>query len=139
MNKAALVAQLIKHEGKRNLPYEDSEGVLTIGIGHNLDVPLSDQAIQHILEDDIQTAICELDRAFFGWRGYCRGNDVRENVLIEMMFNLGAPRLATFHKFWGAMKAHDYEVASKEMLDSKWAVQVGQRARTMAEQMRTGE
>ena len=140
LNKEKLIESLTKHEGLRTLPYEDSVGVLTIGVGHNLeDRPLTHKAVQTILEDDIAEAVHELNRI----KGYLDFektlSDARENVLIEMVFNLGSPRLSKFVKFWAAVKDSDYETASIEMLDSKWARQVGQRAKTLAEQMRTGE
>lgn len=140
LNKTKLIESLTKHEGLRTLPYEDSVGVLTIGIGHNLeDRPLTNRAVLTILEDDIAEAAHELKRL----KNYINFDktlsDERENVLIELMFNLGSPRLSKFVKFWAAMKDADYEAASIEMLDSKWARQVGQRAKTLAEQMRTGE
>lgn len=140
LNKEKLIESLTKHEGLRTLPYEDSVGVLTIGVGHNLeDRPLTNRAVQTILEDDIAEAVYELNR-IKGYLGFEKTlSDARENVLIEMVFNLGSPRLSKFVKFWAAVKDADYETASIEMLDSKWATQVGQRAKTLAEQMRTGE
>jgi lysozyme len=121
------------HEGKRNLPYEDTEGHLTIGYGHNLDVPLSDKAIEQILLDDIATAESELDRIFPDWRDL---SESRQNVLVDMMFNLGAPRYLSFVKFWAAMREEDYQTAAEEMVDSKWAIQVGTRAEVLADMMR---
>lgn len=129
----ALVEQLKLHEGKRNLPYEDTEGHLTIGYGHNLDVPLSDKAIEQILLDDIATAESELDRIFPDWRDL---SESRQNVLVDMMFNLGAPRYLSFVKFWAAMREEDYQTAAEEMVDSKWAIQVGTRAEVLADMMR---
>jgi len=55
-----------------------------------------------------------------------------------MMYNLGAPRLMLFAKMWDALAKHDYKTAAAEMLNSKWAKQVGQRAITMSNQMRDG-
>ena len=129
----ALVAQLKLHEGKRNLPYEDTEGYLTIGYGHNLDVPLSDKAIEQILLDDIETAESELDRLLPWWREL---DEPRQNVLVDMMFNLGAPRFMTFQKLLKALLERDYEKAADEMLDSKWYTQVGTRAEVLADMMR---
>lgn len=140
MNKQKLIESLTKHEGLRTLPYEDSVGVLTIGVGHNLeDRPLTNRAVQTILEDDIAEAVYELNRIKSYLDFEKTLSDVRENVLVEMIFNLGAPRLSKFVKFWAAIKEADYDKAAIEMLDSKWARQVGQRAKTLAEQMRTGE
>ena len=123
---------LTLHEGKRNLPYEDTEGHLTIGIGHNLEKPLSEAAIQQIFQDDLREAQSELDRVLPNWTDH---NIPRQNVLIDMTFNLGAPRFLTFKKFIKALSRHDYTEAAKEMLDSQWADQVGQRAERLARMM----
>jgi lysozyme len=138
MNRQRLISSLIEHEGIRNLVYEDSVGVLTIGIGHNVeDVPLSNRAIEVICEDDIAIAEGELDKNWANWKRDL--SDPRQNVLIEMVFNLGYPRFSKFVKFIKAVVAHDYETASIEMLESRWAEQVGRRAVNLANQMRTGQ
>ncbi len=136
MNLEALRISLTAHEGKRNLPYEDSEENLTIGIGHLMSKPISDAAINQILEDDINEAITELDRAFKGWRNH---NDARQNVLIEMCFNLGPRRLGGFRMMWDALNFKNYSEAAKQMLASRWSKQVGQRAITLAHSMEFGQ
>ena len=40
MNSELLIK---KHEGKLNKPYYDSEGILTVGYGYNLEKGLSDR------------------------------------------------------------------------------------------------
>lgn len=115
-------------------PYKDIEGVLTVGYGHNLEQTITPEEAEVMLISDIEKAIRELDRAFNGWRTH---SETRKNVLIEMMFNMGAPRLAGFLKFWSAMRASDYKAAAREMLESRWAKQVGQRAVTLAARMET--
>ena len=63
---------------------------------------------------------------------------MRQAVLIDMMFNLGSPRFKQFKKMIQALEDNDYSRASFEMLDSKWAVQVGNRANYLAEKMKQG-
>jgi lysozyme len=136
LNLSRLSQSLRKHEGVRALPYVDSEGHATVGVGHKLTEPLPDSVIDLLLRADIDKAIAELDRAFFGWTVH---NAARQEVLAELSFNLGAPRLAGFIKFWKALDRRDYNAAADELLDSLWAKQVKGRAITLAEQMRTGE
>jgi lysozyme len=136
MNLAELRESLIKHEGWRNTVYTCTAGKPTIGVGHCLERPISVLAINQILSDDINDCIAEMDRAFNGWRNH---DDARQNVLLELLFNLGAPRLAEFKRMWAALQAKDYAQAASELLDSKWAKQVGNRAVTLAERMRTGK
>jgi lysozyme len=129
-----LLASVKAHEGCKLKPYRDTEGVLTVGYGHNLEQIITQADAEVFLIQDLQKAISELDRAFPGWKIH---SEVRQNVLIEMQFNMGAVRLAGFLKFWAALRAKDYAKAAQEMLDSKWASQVGQRARTLAARMET--
>lgn len=136
MNYPALRKSLELHEGRRGTMYTCTAGIPTIGVGHSLQRPISDAAIDQILSDDINTCIAELDRVFPGWRNH---DDARQNVLLEMMFNLGAPRLRDFKRMWAALQIKDYDAAAKEMLNSGWAVQVGKRAVTLSQIMRTGE
>jgi lysozyme len=69
------------------------------------------------------------------WRGL---NDTRQRVLANMCFNLGYPRLSKFKKFLAAAKDQDWETAADEMMDSKWATQVGDRAVRLREKMLNG-
>jgi len=135
VNHAALKKSLRQHEGVKPMMYTDTVGIPTIGVGHNLQRPISVLAIEQILTDDITECITELDRAFPKWRDH---DDNRQNVLVEMMFNLGAVRLAKFKRFWAAMDAKDYSTAAVEMQMSAWRRQVGQRAVTLANRMRDG-
>jgi len=128
----SLIASLELHEGVRDKPYKDSVGILTIGVGHNLERPISPAAIRQILMDDINDCTRELDRALPDWRSH---DNVRQNVLVEMVFNLGMPRLLKFKNFMAHLSARNYKAAAGEMLNSTWATQVGKRARTLAAMM----
>jgi lysozyme len=52
-----------------------------------------------------------------------------------MCFNLGHPRFSKFKKFIYAMQVSDWERAAEEMMDSKWATQVGDRAKRLRDRM----
>ena len=135
MNLDKLQESLRIHEGLKLKPYTDTEGHLTIGFGHNLDNGITIKQAYALLADDIDTAKKELDRYLPGLMGH---DDARQNVLIEMVFNMGMPRLSGFKKMLAALDSRDYAQAAKEMEDSKWAKQVGARAQTLAKQMREG-
>ena len=64
---------------------------------------------------------------------------VRKAVIENMSFNLGYPTLKKFQNMISSISQGDYETASKEMLNSRWSKQVGQRSIELAEQMRTGQ
>jgi len=136
LRRDRLKAQLLRHEGIRTKPYEDSEGILTIGVGRNLeDKGLSESEVMYLLNNDIDDAYMNCRRLI---PGFSRMNGVRKGVMVNMMFNLGAPRLMGFRKMMAALRIGDYETASYEMLDSKWHRQVGERARELAKQMKEG-
>lgn len=129
--------QLCRDEGVRLAPYRDSLGLLSIGVGHCLDCkPISKRAAMVILDDDICDAQVDLARKL-PWSSQL--DPIRQAVLVNMTFNLGIGGLLKFEKFLSAMRARDWATAAKEMLDSKWANQVGDRAVRLSRQVITGE
>ncbi len=66
-------------------------------------------------------------------------NGPRQAVLINMCFQLGISGLLGFKKALSCLSEQQYDSASREMLDSKWSLQTPKRAKTMANQMATGE
>ena len=137
MTDPLLQAELIRDEALRQRMYVDTVGKHTIGVGHNLDAkPISQRAALVILEDDVADVLAELDAALPWWREL---NEVRQRVLINMGFNLGVPGLLAFHNALSAAQAGNYVAAANEMLNSKWATQVGERAQRLAKMMATGE
>lgn len=134
MNKTT--ALIAKHEGLRLKPYQDSVGVWTVGYGHNCqDKAISKEIAESLLGDDIKDAIHDCQT--FNWFGGL--DEVRTSVVVNMVFNLGLTRFRDFKKTINDIENGDYETASVEMLDSKWARQVGRRATELSEMMRTGE
>lgn len=136
MNREALKAQLVEHEGVVLKPYKDTVGKLTIGVGRNLDdVGISRNEALILLDNDIDRVMEDLNRALPWWH---RMSPVRQQVLADMCFNLGIVRLQGFRKALEAMRAGAWHEAAAQMLDSKWAKQVGNRATKLADMMRTG-
>jgi lysozyme len=153
-----LITKLINHEGMVLNVYQDSLGIDTIGIGRNLedrgitdeelaylDFPSIDAVYEHgvteadaryLAENDVQIVEDELLRAH-----PCvdRLDSVRQLILVDMAFNMGVPRLCKFQKMWNAIHEEDFANAAKEMLDSRWAVQVKSRAVKLANAMHNGE
>ena len=126
--------QVIRDEGWRNKMYLDSEGIPSIGVGHNLrDVPISDAAVEQIFADDLTDKFNEVERVF-PWSVHL--SEPRLAVLINMAF-MGIGKLRGFVKMLAAMQAGEWERAARELLDSKYHTQVGARAERLAEQLRT--
>lgn len=135
--KQKLKGLLFLHEKYRQFPYTDSTGHLTIGIGRNLvDRGISTSEAFYLLDDDIFYFNNKLNHylSFFGTL-----SENRQIVLIDMCFNLGIQALLGFKEMISALESHDYDRVAQEMLDSKWAEQVGDRAILLAEIMRTNE
>lgn len=131
--------QLKRHEGLRLLPYADTVGKVTIGYGHNLsDNGISQQVAEQVFREDYLAAEEDARTAFSKAYFHGRINRPRHAVLVNMAFNLGLPRLKRFKRMIRALKLGKYAAAAREMLDSRWARQVGHRAVELAEQMRTG-
>jgi lysozyme len=129
--------QIRLHEGVEKKVYLDTEGIETIGVGRNLrDRGLSEDEIDLLLDNDI--AICE-EELINNFEWYAELDEVRKRVLIDMAFNLGMPKLKQFAKMLGAIENKDWANVASEMLDSRWAEQVGNRASRLSEMMETGE
>jgi lysozyme len=140
--RAQLRRQLKRDEGTgptKNgvmLPYRCASGFLTIGYGHNLDANgIKPRFADYLLDDDIDDVIRELVIAL-PWIEAL--DPVRQAALVNMAFNLGVPRLLKFEQMLAALKAHDYERASVEALESTWAEQVKGRALRLADQLLRG-
>ena len=136
MNIDKLIQELILDEGYKYETYEDHLGFLTLGVGHlvldtdpeidqPVGTPVSEERVLECLNNDIETVCNELDRNMPWWKEL---GDEKMRVLANMCFNLGITRLLKFRKFLAALEAGDFETAGEEMMDSKWATQVGARA-----------
>ncbi len=137
MNKAKLAEQLKQHEGLRLKPYTDTVGKLTLGIGRNLeDKGITEQEALFMLNNDADYFYKKITKEL-PW--IVNLNDARQNVLVNMAFNLGIRGLLTFKMTLSLIEYGDYDNAATEMLNSVWAYQVGQRAIELSKQMATGE
>jgi lysozyme len=137
VNDSALVRQIELHEGVRLRPYRCTAGKLTIGVGRNLeDRGITLAEARMLLANDLADFRNGLLNAL-PW--VARLDDVRQRVLIDMAFNLGLPGLLEFKRTLAAVEAGQYGRAAGMMLESRWASQVGQRARRLSQMMRDGK
>lgn len=129
-----LMNRLKVDEGYEAKPYRDTNGKLTIGIGRNLDdVGISPAEADMLLQNDIEAAIKALDLIYHKARAL---DQAHYNVLVNITFNMGINTMRQFKRMFAALDQHDYETASKEMLNSRWAKQVGKRAVRLTKMMR---
>ena len=135
-----LIETLKRHEGVKYYVYKDHLGYETIGVGRCLKqgvgLGLTHDEVDYLLINDINRCLEELDAAFPWFKDL---TEIRREAMINLCFNLGLTRLRKFEKALAAMSIHNYEEAANEFLDSRWAKQVGNRAREVTEMIRTGE
>jgi len=142
MNLERLLESVKKHEGYRNKVYLDTLGKRTVGVGHLCvedfwmdGVEYEEEFLMDILKKDLQEAIRGAKELME--EHDCADIDERaEEIIIEMVFQLGRTGVKKFRNMWKALAEHNYIGASFEMLDSKWAKQTPNRAKDMADQMK---
>ncbi len=136
-SRQLLVEQLVRDEGLRLKPYTDTVGKLSLGVGRNLtDNGITQEEAFYLLEHDIDIAVKSLI-ARYPWVEWM--DAPRQAVLVAMTFNLGINRLSGFKQTLGSIQRGDFEAAAVQMLASRWAEQIGDRALRLANQMRTNQ
>jgi lysozyme len=133
---AAVVEQVRQAEGFLEMPYADSVGVLTIGYGRAIGrIGISREEAELLLQNDINRAIKDLDFGVTWWRTL---DDVRQGALLELCFQLGLHGLLAFSRMREALRLHQFDLASDELLDSRLHQQVPGRTARIALMLRTG-
>ena len=136
MNIEALREQLKVDEGVKYEIYKDHLGYPTFGIGHLIteDDPehgepdgteISEDRVNEVFESDVATFVSESKILF---PNLDELPDVAQQVIVNMAFNMGRPRLSKFKNFIAGVNDRDWTRAAEEMMDSRWADQVGARA-----------
>lgn len=136
-----LTRQLIGDEGRRKCVYKDHLGFATIGIGRLVDdrkpgAGLRDSEMEFMLRNDIDDRVEELTRRLPWFQNL---DDARRGALLNMSFQLGVDGLMEFKRTLALVESGKYEDAARNMLVSLWAQQTSERAKRMAEQMKTGK
>ncbi len=135
-DRQRLIDQLIRHEDLRLKPYRCPAGRLTIGVGRNLDAHgISRAEAMLLLKNDIDRSVSEAHRIIPKFQSL---DEVRQVVLIDMIFNLGATRFMRFRDLLAAITGADFAAAALAMEESRWCGQVGERCFRLSEMMYTG-
>ncbi len=138
MSREKLLDMLILHEGLKLKPYKCTSDKLTIGVGRNIeDIGITEDEAKLLLENDLNRILQEVEH----WSFLENLNEPRQAVILDMVFNMGISRFNanTWVKTFAAIQDENFEEAANQMLDSKWANQVGQRAIRLSQMMRKGE
>ena len=144
LSESRLFDQLCIDEGIVNAIYEDHLGYATFGVGHlvlhtdpeyaqQYGTPVSDDRVWEAFKQDLTICITECERLYLGdWNNF--PGEVKE-ILANMMFNMGRPRLAQFKNMNKHLSAGDWKSAAIEGRDSRWYDQVTNRAERLMERL----
>jgi lysozyme len=138
MDLSKLYPTLEREEGRRHAAYRDSLGILTIGVGFNIDADhgggLDDEEINFILARRLNRAanLAHL----YPW--FDNLDEPRQLVIVDMIYNMGPETFAQFKHLHAAILAHAWGDATAAMRDSLWHKQVGLRAVRLEAIMETG-
>ena len=141
MNYDDLKAGIKEHEGFRDQVYKDSLGFATIGYGHLVlstdpfkeGVTYSKEDLDKVFDSDFNIAKTNANQLIEGLPLHHQA----KCVIIEMVFQLGVGGVSKFKNMWKALKQNDYQTASEEMLDSRWAKQTPKRAEELSSVMKS--
>jgi lysozyme len=138
MNREAVFEQLKIDEGVEYEIYEDHLGYATFGVGHLITesdeefgrpvgTPIDEERVRACFERDLDTAISECEH-LYGKGSFGNLPDEVQQILVNLMFNMGRTRLSKFKKMNEAIEAGDWKTAAVEGRDSRWYKQVTNRA-----------
>jgi len=136
LDREAVFEQLKIDEGVVYEVYHDHLGLPTFGVGHlvlesdpeygkDIGFPVSEERVKECFEKDLDTAISECEVLYENFGDW---PDEVQQILVNMMFNMGRTRLSGFKNFKKALEAEDWKQAGIEGRDSKWYRQVTNRA-----------
>ena len=129
----AVKQMIIRHEGLKTRPYQDSAGLWTVGVGHligdgkslpqDMNREFSKEEIMALFEKDFAKhyAIAQMTP---GWE---KANEAGKGAMIDLAFNMGQ-WWTKFPNTAKALAAGDWANAAAGLRDSKWYKQVGGRA-----------
>lgn len=137
VNRENVFETLKVDEGVEYKIYKDHLGYDTFGVGHlvteddpehgqPVGTPVSEERVWEAFEKDLDTSIDECE-VLFGPKWHDFPGEVQE-IVVNMMFNMGRPRLSQFKNFCAALEAGDWAKAAVEGRDSRWHKQVTNRA-----------
>jgi GH24 family phage-related lysozyme (muramidase) len=127
-----VIRDLTADEARKSKPYYDSEHILSIGVGHNIeDEPLptmfqefldkngyiTEAMIDALLERDLRQAERDCWKMFSNWPAI---PEEIKRVFLNMAFNMGGRRFQGFHKLDACAEAGDWSGVVREMIDSEW-------------------
>ena len=118
-------------EGFRDRVYKDTLGIDTIGYGFAIkDLVLDEDISEMILKRKLEALVERVNKRFDFVEGL---PEEAQEVIYEMCYQLGVTGVSKFKKTLAYLSHHEFKMASKEMLDSKWARQTPNRAKRLSD------
>ena len=117
-------------EGFSETPYEDDKGILTIGYGTNISV-ISKKEAELLLSNRINNAVKDVEK-LLGYDVIIDLSDKQKDSLYELMYWIGLPRFSKFVRMIKALRSHNWNKASEEMMDSQLGVNYKTRANRLS-------
>ena len=144
MNIEQLREQLEIDEGVKYEIYNDHLGYATFGVGHlviesdpehgmDIGTPISESRVIEAFEQDCENVLRD---CIILYEDFSSLPEEAQQVIANMMFNMGRPRLSKFKGMKRGVDSRDWNAAADEMVDSAWYRQVTNRADRLVERMR---
>ena len=144
MNLEQLREQLEIDEGVKYEVYNDHLGYATFGIGHlvlesdeehgaALGTPVSESRVIEAFEQDCENVLRDCHILYEDFDDL---PEEAQQVIANMMFNMGRPRLSKFKGMKRGVDSRDWNAAADEMVDSAWYRQVTNRADRLVKRIR---
>ena len=135
--------QLKIDEGIEHKIYLDHLGLKTCGIGHlcldgepefdmPVGTPISDERVNELFDEDVKIMVGECEKLYPYFEEL---PEEAQQIICNMMFNLGRPRLSKFKMMKRAVDNRDWKEAASQMKSSKWYSQVKNRADRLVNRM----
>ncbi len=136
--------QLEIDEGVVHEVYLDHLGYPTFGIGHlirsddpesscEVGTAISKDRVIDAFNADVEQVMGDCQKLYSDFEEL---PEEAQQIIANMMFNLGRPRLTKFAGMKRGVDARDWNSAADEMVDSRWYRQVGARAERLVKRMR---
>tara|TARA_B100001175_G_C19255690_1_gene516918 strand:+ start:86 stop:535 length:450 start_codon:yes stop_codon:yes gene_type:complete len=145
VNREAVYEQLKIDEGVVYGIYNDHLGYPTFGVGHLIveddeeygrpvGTAVTEERVRACFARDLDIAEGEC-YTLYGEGVFRLWPDEVQQILVNMMFNMGRPRLSKFKKMNEAIAQKDWKRAATEGRDSQWYRQVTNRAERLMTRM----
>ncbi len=121
-------------EGIRLKIYKDTNGIMTIGYGHNLTNGITLEQADEILKIDIQTAKEDIANELT-WILKIVPVEKYE-AIVELTFWIGINGVKKFRNMLAALKNEHWEIAAKQLMDSQLGRNFTDRAQKLADVIR---